>query len=293
MEKDIKVSVCVVTYNQEKYIEQCIKSVLDQETQYSFEIIIGDDASTDGTRDILKKLKSLYPSKIRLILHEKNVGPSDNVFSTYRLAKGEYIAHLDGDDYFFPMKLEQQISLMDKDVNCGISFHSVMKLKSSGEFILDNINCDYMPSSGWIRSDLIQLMALGNNSSKVMRRELFDDFRDPGFPLVDTVFNCLIIGNTTVKAIAGQPLGVYREGVGISSSGDITKKATIQGYEYLIEFLPRCERKYICATSFLLMLLDIKNFRGTAVNYFKLWVKSFDLMFLLTFIKFQFHYKSR
>lgn len=281
MSSDIKVSVCVVTYNQEEYIEQCIRSVLEQDTQYAFEVVIGDDASTDNTRNILMELQSQYPDKIKLLLHDKNIGPSDNVLSVYAAACGVYIAHLDGDDYFLPGKIEKQVGLMDADPKCGISFHSVMKLGPTGTQTFEKINCKGMPVDGWSLKDLLWLMAIGVNSSKMFRRELLESFQDPGFPLVDTVFNCLVLGNKKVKVISDVALGVYRSAIGISSSGLKARVATIKGYDYLLNVLPKENRVAICSVAFFLMLLDIKNFRGTCYLNFRLWLKSFDIGFFV------------
>jgi glycosyltransferase involved in cell wall biosynthesis len=281
MSSDIKLSVCVVTYNQEEYIEQCIRSVLEQETQYAFEVVIGDDASTDNTRNILMELQSQYPDKIKLLLHDKNIGPSDNVLSVYAAACGVYIAHLDGDDYFLPGKIEKQVGLMDADPKCGMSFHSVMKLDPTGTQTFEKINCKRMPVDGWSLKDLLWLMALGTNSSKMFRRELLESFQDPGFPLVDTVFNCLVLGNKKVKVISDVALGVHRSAIGISSSGLKTRVATIKGYDYLLNVLPKENRVAICSVAFFLMLLDMKNFRGTCYLNFRLWLKSFDVGFFV------------
>ena len=62
--RDIKISVCIVSYNQAKYIAECLQSVLDQETHYGYEIIIGDDCSTDGTRQIIEEFRQRHPEKI-------------------------------------------------------------------------------------------------------------------------------------------------------------------------------------------------------------------------------------
>lgn len=281
MNSDIKVSVCIVTYNQEKYIEQCVRSVLEQKTQYEYEVIIGDDASTDNTRNILMDLEVQYPDKIRLLLHDKNIGPSDNVLSVYNAARGQYIAHLDGDDYFLPGKIEKQVGLMDVDPNFGMSFHSVLKLDPTGTQTFEKINCKGMPVGGWPLKDLLWLMAIGVNSSKMFRRELLESFQYPGFPLVDTVFNCLILGSATVKVISDAAFGVYRSSVGVSSSGLGTRVATIKGYEYLLSILPKENRRIICSVAFFSMLLDIKNFRRTCCLNFRLWLKSFDFGFLV------------
>jgi cellulose synthase/poly-beta-1,6-N-acetylglucosamine synthase-like glycosyltransferase len=74
VEQAPKVSVCVVTYNQEKYIGQCLQSVVDQETDFDFEVLVADDCSTDGTRLILHEFANKYPGIVKPILSEVNVG---------------------------------------------------------------------------------------------------------------------------------------------------------------------------------------------------------------------------
>lgn len=99
---DIKplVSVCMITYNQSLYIKQAIEGVLMQETDFPFEFIISDDCSTDSTRKICQYYKELYPDKITLLLPEKNLGISDNFYTTLFSATGKYIAFCEGDDYW-------------------------------------------------------------------------------------------------------------------------------------------------------------------------------------------------
>lgn len=79
-----KVSVCVVTYNQEKYIRQCLQSIVDQETNFLFEIIVADDCSTDGTAAIIRDFYHKYPSIIKSFFHYRNIGPAKNIFFTYK-----------------------------------------------------------------------------------------------------------------------------------------------------------------------------------------------------------------
>jgi glycosyltransferase involved in cell wall biosynthesis len=114
-EKTPKVSVCVVTYNQEKYIRQCLQSIVDQETDFDFEVIVGDDCSTDGTRAILQEFAYKYPGVVKPIFQEKNIGPAQNYFSVHKLAKGEYVAHVDGDDYWLPNKLLYQVNILNNN----------------------------------------------------------------------------------------------------------------------------------------------------------------------------------
>ena len=110
----IKVSVCITTYNLEKYIAQTIDSVLKQKTSFDFEILIGDDCSQDRTRDILHEYQNRYPDKIRLNLQEKNVGVNKQDYDLINMAQGEYIAWLDGDDWWITDdKLEKEARILD------------------------------------------------------------------------------------------------------------------------------------------------------------------------------------
>ncbi len=112
----IKVSVCITTYNLEKYIEQTLNSILSQKTSFDFEILVGDDCSTDGTREILLAYKERFPEKIKLHLQQKNVGVNKNDYDLIYLAHGEYIAWCDGDDYWIDeYKLEKQVRILDEN----------------------------------------------------------------------------------------------------------------------------------------------------------------------------------
>lgn len=96
----VKISVVMITYNQEKYVRQAVESVLSQKVSFNIEILIADDASIDGTQNILREYKKKYPSRIRLILRKKNLGPTGNAYQLFEAARGEYIAGLEGDDYW-------------------------------------------------------------------------------------------------------------------------------------------------------------------------------------------------
>lgn len=112
----MKVSVCITTYNLEKYICQTLDSILSQKTNFDFEILIGDDASSDSTSKILKDYEAKYPNKIKLVLHERNIGVNRNDYSLISVAQGEYIAWCDGDDYWIDdNKLQEQADILDKN----------------------------------------------------------------------------------------------------------------------------------------------------------------------------------
>ena len=90
----------MITYNQQRYIAQAINSALDQRTTFPIEIIVGEDCSTDGTREIVTELAKANPDRIRLRLAEENQGGKLNFVRTLEQARGEYVVILEGDDYF-------------------------------------------------------------------------------------------------------------------------------------------------------------------------------------------------
>jgi glycosyltransferase involved in cell wall biosynthesis len=120
-----KVSICVVTYNQELYIEKCLKSILEQENEVEFEIIVGDDFSSDKTRLIILEIARNNPNKFRLFFHDKNIGALDNYKFVHEQARGMYIAHMDGDDYALPGKIKSQVKILDSDPFVALCAHAV------------------------------------------------------------------------------------------------------------------------------------------------------------------------
>ena len=137
-----RVSILVITYNQEHLISQAINSILSQEVNFSYEIVIGEDASTDRTREIVVELGKQYPDKIRVLLRNPEEADRDrriglagkiNYLNTLRECRGEYIAHLDGDDYFTsPHKLQRQVDFLDAHPECAICFHNVAAIYENG-----------------------------------------------------------------------------------------------------------------------------------------------------------------
>lgn len=112
--EDILISVCIVTYNQEQYIEDAIKGVLSQKTSFQFEIIIGDDCSSDNTHLICSEYKSRYPNCISYHRNIQNIGLLNNYTQTINRAKGKYIAICSGDDYWIDEnKIQKQACFLE------------------------------------------------------------------------------------------------------------------------------------------------------------------------------------
>lgn len=128
------VSVCVQTYQHANYIKECLDSILIQKTDFEFEILLGEDESTDGTREICLEYAEKYPDKIRLFLHSrKNVISIDgnqtgrfNLLYNLNAAKGKYIALCEGDDYWTdPLKLQKQVDFFKREPGYALCFHPV------------------------------------------------------------------------------------------------------------------------------------------------------------------------
>ena len=125
----MKVSVVILTYNQKNFIGKAIESALAQETNFDFEILVGDDCSTDGAQEVIQSYQNQYPDKVKAILHSKNLGQNGlfNTIETLKLAKGAYIAPMDGDDYWTsPHKLQIQVDFMEANPNFSACFHNAL-----------------------------------------------------------------------------------------------------------------------------------------------------------------------
>ena len=104
------VSVCMTTYNHERYIAQAIESVLRQQTDFAVEVVVGEDYSTDTTLAICREYEAKYPDRVRVVASERNIGMHANYRRTIEACRGEYVAMCDGDDWFSdPNKLQLQV----------------------------------------------------------------------------------------------------------------------------------------------------------------------------------------
>jgi glycosyltransferase involved in cell wall biosynthesis len=129
----MKVSVAMITYNHGPFVAQAIESILMQETTFDYEVVIGEDCSTDHTRDIVIDFKNRFPDKITLLLNETNLGMEENFAKTLRACKGEYIAILEGDDYWTSaQKLQKQVSFLESHPECATCFHNVRMFHEDG-----------------------------------------------------------------------------------------------------------------------------------------------------------------
>lgn len=130
----ICVSIFMLAYNQEKYIAQAIEGVIMQEAKFRYQLVIGEDCSTDGTWEICKIYAQQYPEKIKLVLNERNLGLGANYVKIYKECIGKYVAICDGDDYWIdPLKLQKQVEFLESNPHYRIVYTNNRNLYPSGE----------------------------------------------------------------------------------------------------------------------------------------------------------------
>lgn len=268
----IKVSVCIPTYNHESYIRNCLDSILAQECNFDYEIIIGDDCSKDNNRIIIKEYVEKYPNIIKPIFHEINIGGEKNYLAVHEKAIGQYICHLDGDDYMLPGKLQAQVNFMDKNPDCNICFHRVKVEFKDGTIKDDFINYEQV-KNGFTRQDLLLYMAVATHSSKMYRSEL-RNFDMPNFVISDFYMNVEQIEDKKAYFVNNECYGVYRAGIGQSSNSRQNMKNMI--YSTLNFFLKKYpeNKKYINSLFLILFLSELKN-RRSSFKYCLGWISSF------------------
>ena len=173
------VSIVICTYNQEHYIRQTIDSVLQQECNFPYEIIIGEDCGTDGTRKICEEYQQKYPEKIKLLLFETNGGLVHNWLSCIKEAKGKYIAGCAGDDYWHnPHKQQLQVDYMEAHATCGVVHSDFDQLN----VLTNRITKSYYKTkqikmkNGFVQNEVISGSLKITAPTICIRKEFFDKY---------------------------------------------------------------------------------------------------------------------
>lgn len=166
------VSVILIAYNQRRYIRQAIESVLAQETSFSYELLIGDDASDDGTGGIVAEYAQAYPDRVRAFIRPENLGAARNAVLLLQQARGEFIASLEGDDYWIdPQKLEKQAAFLRESPGFIGCTSRIRCVDENGRAIRGKPE--------WIRQKRVFTLAdfdgvhLPGQASSLMRRNIF------------------------------------------------------------------------------------------------------------------------
>lgn len=208
-----KVSVCIITYNQENYIETCLRSILVQEVDFPFEVIVSDDASTDKTPAIISRLQSEYPGIMRMYLHKTNISGGVNFQFVHNLAEGEYVAHCDGDDFFLPGKLQRQVNFLDANPEYVQVWHR-QKLVDDKDNVVGNFPYRYKKSflnrKLRLKDLAVSYGLVGQHSSQMYRRTARTKYKDKEATI--DYFYALDIGSKGYSTQLDEFLGAYRVG---------------------------------------------------------------------------------
>ena len=218
IENDIKVSVCVVTYNQENYIAECLESLVNQVTNFKYEIIVGEDCSTDSTRAIVQSYVERYPDLIVPLFYKNNIGAVENIKKVYKKAKGKYIAHMDGDDIALPGKLQKQFDILEKNPDCSICVHNMNAVDANSNFMKREFTI--FDEKKYSLIDMYLINPFFIHSSKMFINKI-DEYID------DLNENALDVEVHIEQAKQGdiyfieEYLGVYRQFVGVTYEGKL------------------------------------------------------------------------
>lgn len=169
------ITVCILTCNQLAYIEQCLESVLAQACDVALEVLVGDDASDDGTSQVVMDYARKYSGMIRHFRHPQRLGASHNYQSILAHVQGTYVAHLDGDDYWLPGKLKKQVDYLEAHPDCSAVYCNARTVTEDGTAV------GLFNDVGNARFELSDMLLRGNflnTSSMVFRAELRDALRE-------------------------------------------------------------------------------------------------------------------
>lgn len=276
------VSARIITYNHASYIRECLEGVFMQETNFPFEVVIGEDCSTDETRMICEEYKAKYPDRVNLLAFGKNVGAQENAKRTREACRGKYIALCEGDDYWTdPLKLQKQADFLEENSAHAMCFHNCfMKFEHDPgrEFVLFN---EYAKDSYEI-TDLFGKW-LVPTASVMFRNGLISDYPEWLRKAVvgDTPFFILLASHGKLKLLPGV-MGVYRRHSGGATNflnGYTYWERMIElytsidrhfGYRYKKEIYPVLEWFHYKLTRVAFENRDYKKYREYAKQCFKL-----------------------
>ena len=254
-----KVSVCLITYAHENYLDTCLQNILNQEVDFSYEIVIGEDCSPDKTAEIVKRYAEQFPEKIKAFIRPQNAGAKINFVHCFFECQGEYIVHIEGDDYWTdPQKLQKQIDFLEANPDYVLCFHQIRILKTDGSMVDDFLtkvpeNCETIET----------LAKFGNyiHTPSVVYRNVLSKFpfEFEKTPIGDYFLYMMLAEHGKLKYME-EMMAVYRYGIGILTSQNSIKITIdqIRFYSCLLSYLNEehlksifLERQYLAIDRFL------------------------------------------
>jgi glycosyltransferase involved in cell wall biosynthesis len=217
-ENKMMLSICMITYNHANYIQDAIEGVIRQMTDFSLELVIGEDFSSDNTRSICQDYKEKYPQLIRLLPSEKNLGAIPNFIQTLDACSGKYIAYCEGDDYWTdPYKLQKQVDFLEANLDYSLCFHNAL-VKHDGVKGKDHLFCDENVKEVTSIEDIIASWYIPS-VSMVFRNEAFElpDWLNQIYN-GDYALHLLLAYKGEIKYFK-EVMAVYRKNSGALSAG--------------------------------------------------------------------------
>ena len=257
-DKEKLVSILVMAYNHETYIAECLDSILIQKTNFAFEIILGEDQSNDGTREVCQDYAKRYPEKIKLFLRSRkdviyingNATGRYNFLENLKACRGKYIALCEGDDYWTdPLKLQKQVDFLEANSDYSICFHKVQIIKSN-KLISDTIIEKRYENIKKFPATVIDLLKQGNfmhTASVVFRNNIRYFPMEFAYSPVGDYFLHIINAQYGYIKRLDEVMAVYRDGVGIYStlSSENMAKKILQYNSCILSYLSNPEQKEV------------------------------------------------
>jgi glycosyltransferase involved in cell wall biosynthesis len=250
----IKVSICCLAYNHEPYIRQCLDGFVMQKCNFTYEVLIHDDASKDNTVSIIREYEVKYPDIIKPIYqtvnqHSKGVKPT--FAFNFPRAQGKYIAICEGDDYWTdPYKLQKQVDFLDANPKfsiCWTKFHTLSEVNSTT--VLEAPDwIDSVPSDINFNIDLNNIFTpyCTYTLTCLFRRDSFnlDFFKNKKFTKDNTLYAlCLTQGQGVLLNFYGAVYRMHQGGIYSSASIFKQKYFSYLNIKEIITFLPECNNK--------------------------------------------------
>lgn len=201
-----RIDVCVATFNQHALVETCLRSIIDQEADADLRVWVGDDASTDGTSDAVATLAARHGGSIWHLRRAANIGPFANMRDLMARATGDFVARVDGDDYWLPGKLQRQIEYLQSQPDCAAVYTNAITVDDAGNPI------GRFNDVGDGRFDLAAMLRRGNflnNSSILFRHAGLAAYLGVDVPQIDYRAHLWHARHGWLGHI-GEPLAAYR-----------------------------------------------------------------------------------
>lgn len=265
----MKVSICMITYGHENFIEEAIKGVLMQDCDFELEFIIANDCSSDKTDEVIQNILENHPkaSWIKYIKQEENLGMMPNFIFAMKECKGKYIALCEGDDYWTDsLKLQKQVDFLEMNPDYVLCFHQVSILKTNGEIVDDFIT--KVPDN---YETLETLANLGNyiHTPSVVFRNIIKEYPLEFLhtPIGDYFLYMMLAEHGKLKYLDDK-MAVYRYGVGIHSGTSKLKMASnnLKLFSCLVSYLKDEEVKKIV---FNRQLQSVSHLENLATSQYK------------------------